>query len=184
MTITLKIKPDTEEIGEWYRNHYYKHAGDVGLDLFCPDDIELYAGNKTDISFRIACEITRDCVEPRWEKKKYVTFSDWLFSDSYVVTRHIIPDYQNLPYMLIPRSSISKTPLIMTNGVGVIDSSYRGTLRANVLNTSDKIPAIVHNKDRLFQIVLFNAWRINKIEIVDKLSETIRGEAGFGSTGR
>jgi len=85
--------------------------------------------------------------------------------------------------MLVPRSSISKTPLIMTNGIGLIDTGFRGQLKANVLNASNYHHKI-QKKDRLFQIVLFNARRIDKIEIVDKLSETARSEAGIGSTGR
>jgi len=180
---TLKIKPDTKEIGEWYRNHCYKYAGDIGLDLFCPNELIIQSHERTEIDFGIACEITQDGVGFVWKKKENVKLFDKLFSGGVELVRDITKDYRNLPFMLVPRSSISKTPLIMTNGIGLIDTGFRGQLKANVLNASNYHHKI-QKKDRLFQIVLFNARRIDKIEIVDKLSETARSEAGIGSTGR
>lgn len=88
-------------------------------------------------------------------------------------------------YMLIPRSSIAKTPLSMANSVGIIDAGYRGTLMAKIrfnaisndINSTYTIQAGV----KLFQICLPTLAPF-KVSIVPILSTTIRGEGAFGST--
>ncbi len=87
----------------------------------------------------------------------------------------------NSGYFLVPRSSISKTPLRMANSIGIIDKGYRGTIMAKVDNIKTK-PFTIKKGTRLFQIVSPIMLPIN-ISIVDKLSETSRGAGGFGSTG-
>ncbi len=94
-----------------------------------------------------------------------------------------------IPYYLYPRSSISKTPLIMANSVGIIDSEYRGNIMAKVRNIPIK-EKIVGNRDiftiekgtRLFQICSPDLSPL-KVKCVDELSTTSRGSGGFGSTG-
>jgi dUTP pyrophosphatase len=85
------------------------------------------------------------------------------------------------PYYLIPRSSISKTPLRMSNSIGLIDGGYRGEIIAMVDNikTADYT---VSAGDRLFQLVAMDGAPIT-FELVEELSETTRGSGGFGSTG-
>ena len=85
-------------------------------------------------------------------------------------------------YFLLPRSSISKTPLRMSNSIGLIDGGYRGEIMA----MCDNIKTYKHNVkkgDRLFQIVSADLSPIN-YKIVKSLSNTSRGEGGFGSTGK
>lgn len=83
---------------------------------------------------------------------------------------------------LVPRSSIVKTPLRMANCIGLIDASYRGTLKAVVDNIKTE-PYTVKKGDRLFQVAAPTlrpmAW-----QPVEALTETERGEKGFGSTGK
>ncbi len=86
-----------------------------------------------------------------------------------------------LSYFLIPRSSISKTSLRMSNSIGLIDSGYRGELMASVDNISDS-PFSVIKKQRLFQLVAINGSPIS-FRLSDNLSESNRGSGGFGSTG-
>ena len=94
----------------------------------------------------------------------------------------MLNDQGNIPYMLVPRSSMgSKTPLRLSNSIGIIDRSYRGSLMAFVDNVSD-IDYNVEEGQRLFQLVCFDGSSITPIK-VEKLSETKRGEKGFGSTG-
>ena len=95
-----------------------------------------------------------------------------------------------IPYYLVPRSSISKTPLRMSNSIGIIDSEYLGNICAyvdhtnyGVNKTSDDSPLIVNKGERLFQIVSPNLSPI-KVKIVDELRNTTRGSNGFGSTGK
>ncbi len=88
--------------------------------------------------------------------------------------------------LVFPRSSIRKTRLQLSNSVGVIDSGYRGELQA----TFNKIITTIENQkndykvgDRVAQIMIIPHPPIEFKE-VDELSNTERGEGGFGSTGK
>ncbi len=85
------------------------------------------------------------------------------------------------PYYLIPRSSISKTPLRMSNSIGLIDGGYRGEIIGMVDNIKTE-DYHVSTGDRLFQLVAMDGSPIT-FELVDSLSDTSRGTGGFGSTG-
>ena len=87
-------------------------------------------------------------------------------------------------YWMLPRSSISKTPLRLANSVGLIDAGYRGPLLAMVYSTGKDF-AIAFG-DRYFQIAGPELQPFERIEIVDTIpgGATIRGAGGFGSTGR
>ena len=84
-------------------------------------------------------------------------------------------------YWMLPRSSISKTGLMMMNSVGVIDKSYRGELIAALWNTKD-MAVTVEKGQRLVQIVTRDMSDITEYTVVDQLPETARGSGGFGST--
>lgn len=86
-------------------------------------------------------------------------------------------------YWMVPRSSISKTGLVLLNSVGVIDKSYRGELMAFFWNTTDS-PVVVEKGQRLVQIVARHMGDIVSACVVDKLPESSRGDGGFGSTGK
>ena len=85
------------------------------------------------------------------------------------------------PYYLMPRSSISKTPLRMSNSIGLIDGGYRGEIIGMVDNIKTE-DYQVSAGDRLFQLVAMDGSPIT-FELVESLSETSRGTGGFGSTG-
>jgi dUTP pyrophosphatase len=97
----------------------------------------------------------------------------------------------NTGYYVYPRSSISKTPLMLANQTGIIDSGYRGNLISAVrylnsapvdTNTPNIYELTEHT--RLFQICHPQLLPIYVI-LVDEseLSTTVRGSGGFGSTG-
>ena len=88
----------------------------------------------------------------------------------------------NQPYLLMPRSSIAKTPLRLCNSIGLIDGGYRGEIMAAVDNIKTEDYTVKPNQ-RLFQLVAMNGEPIT-FEIVDELSDSTRGEGGFGSTGK
>lgn len=90
-------------------------------------------------------------------------------------------DNRNVCYYLYPRSSISKTPLRLANSVGIIDAGYRGNLIAKIDNISNESYTI-QKKQRLFQICGRYLEPINA-NIVEELSDSERGNNGFGSTG-
>ena len=89
---------------------------------------------------------------------------------------------ENKPYLVIPRSSIAKTPLRLSNSIGLIDGGYRGEIMAAVDNIKEE-DYTVEPGQRLFQLVAMDGSPIH-FEIVDELSETSRGSGGFGSTGK
>ena len=86
------------------------------------------------------------------------------------------------PYLLMPRSSISKTPLRLCNSIGLIDAGYRGEIMAAVDNVKQEKYEIDIGQ-RLFQIVSMDGGPIS-FELTDELSQTKRGTDGFGSTGK
>ena len=88
----------------------------------------------------------------------------------------------NMPYLLMPRSSISKTPLRLCNSIGLIDAGYRGEIMAAVDNVKREEYEIEKGQ-RLFQLVAMDGGPIY-LELVEKLSQTNRGLGGFGSTGK
>lgn len=86
---------------------------------------------------------------------------------------------------LLPRSSIYKHDFIMTNSVGIIDTGYRGILYMPMRYVGDgdgltEARALIG--DRIGQIILKKIEPFD-IEVVSNLSETDRGEKGFGSSG-
>jgi dUTP pyrophosphatase len=88
---------------------------------------------------------------------------------------------ESVSYFLFARSSIAKTPLILANGVGIIDSNYRGPIISalrNVMQQDYEIPQYT----RLVQICAPNLGSI-RVVLVDRLDDTARGSGGFGSTG-
>ncbi len=84
-------------------------------------------------------------------------------------------------YYLIPRSSISKTPLRMSNSIGLIDGGYRGEIMAMCDNIKTERYTVTHGQ-RLFQLVAADSSPI-EFELTNALSDTTRGMGGFGSTG-
>jgi dUTP pyrophosphatase len=72
----------------------------------------------------------------------------------------------------------------MANSRGIIDRSYRGTLKAPILPQVPSDPKTIEAGQRLFQILAPDLGWISNVQIVDILDVTSRGEGGFGSTGR
>ena len=85
------------------------------------------------------------------------------------------------PYFLMPRSSISKTPIRLCNSIGLIDAGYRGEIIAAVDNIKLE-DYTINSGQRFFQIVAMDGSPLS-FELVDELSTTGRGTGGFGSTG-
>lgn len=81
--------------------------------------------------------------------------------------------------LVFPRSSISDTNLSLANGVGVIDSTYRGAIKCRFKTTHGGQPYSIG--DRIAQLIIIPYPQI-QFEEVDELSATNRNEGGFGST--
>ena len=125
-----------------------------------------------------------------------VKLGETKFVDLQVQCEMTNSDSENIGYQLYPRSSISKTPLMLHNSVGIIDAGYRGNIKAAVRYIpTDKDLSIITKIDsckypnytikkgtRLFQLCKFTGEPF-KIKLVDELSDSSRGTGGFGSTG-
>ncbi len=87
--------------------------------------------------------------------------------------------------LIFPRSSVRKTRLMLSNCVGVVDSGYRGELQAtfNKVNQNSIAENDYKVGDRIAQIMIIPHPEI-EFEEADELSDTERGEGGFGSTGK
>jgi dUTP pyrophosphatase len=87
-------------------------------------------------------------------------------------------------FYLYPRSSLTSTPLMLANSVGIIDYDYRGNLLAKVYNFSESAYHVVvdeTHQTKLFQICSPDLKPVT-FELVGELNETKRGANGFGST--
>lgn len=119
---------------------------------------------------------------------------------------------EEVHYWLAPRSSIWKSGVIQANSLGIIDKSYRGPLMGAVVpiykpsgywsqmsagdgpktgsyiwmncDSKDTGSPLIEKGQRLFQILAPDMGWIQEVRIVDSLPETLRGEGGFGSTGK
>lgn len=89
---------------------------------------------------------------------------------------------KNYVALVFARSGLAlRQGLAMANGVGVIDSDYRGELQVPVVNLSDSAFHIA-NGERIAQLLVMPVEVPDMIEF-DSLSDTERGPGGFGSTG-
>jgi dUTP pyrophosphatase len=88
--------------------------------------------------------------------------------------------------LLFPRSSVYKTDLILSNCVGVVDSGYRGEIVFKYKMPTKAYFASLRRfevGDRVGQLIILPYPQIELEEVLE-LSETERGVAGFGSTGK
>ena len=70
----------------------------------------------------------------------------------------------------------------LANGVGVVDSDYRGELMVKLTYDGDDVGAFIKPGDRIAQAMIVPVEQV-QFELADELSDTARGEGGFGSTG-
>lgn len=90
---------------------------------------------------------------------------------------------EGLVGLIYARSGLaSKRGLAPANKVGVIDSDYRGEIMV-ALHNHGTVDQTVEHGERIAQIV-FAPYMAAEFSVVDSLSDTVRGEGGFGSTGK
>ena len=151
----LKVKASNQSVYDLYNHHTSYHEGDSGLDLFVTEDVVVPKG---ELSFMINLQITCEAF-PTKDKRS------------------------NISYYLYPRSSMgSKTPLRLSNSVGIIDAGYRGEIKAVVDNIDRERDFVIRTGTRLLQLCSPNLSPIT-YEMANSLSDTNRGNDGFGSTG-
>lgn len=155
------IKVVDENNTDLYKNHSTFHEGDSGLDLFTIEDVTIQPGETKLVDLGIQCQ----------SRSFSWCMKDWLRGEF----------YQYHSYWLMPRSSISKTPLLMRNSMGLIDKGYLGNIKAPFYNTSSE-PYTLQKGQRYVQLVNCDLSNIS-LKLVTSHRETSRGSGGFGSTG-
>ena len=157
----LEILPLNEHVHSLYPIATYNRSDEnAGFDVFSAEDVAVNRQVEF-IPFGITVRLLK--VEPM----PHGGSNDVLKTDSH--------------FILLPRSSIYKSGLIMANSEGVIDKSYRGELKAPVWSVTGD--SVVKMGERWFQIVAPDMGWIRNIRLVDSLPETHRGAGGFGSSG-
>ena len=90
---------------------------------------------------------------------------------------------ENYEIQIRPRSGLAaKKSISVLNTPGTIDSDYRGEIKVILFNHG-KSDFLINNKDRIAQMILTPVIKM-EFEETDNLPETVRGEGGFGSTGK
>ena len=151
--LTLLIKTENDSLKNMYKKDIKNFDTDSGFDMYCPNNLIINSGSYgTIINQEISCQM-------------------------------IDEEGKSKPYMVFPRSSMgTKTPLRLSNSIGLIDKDYRGTIGLIVDNIS-KENFEIEKGMRLGQIVAFNGEPFN-VKFVNSLEDTERGTGGYGSTGR
>ena len=103
---------------------------------------------------------------------------------SYLVPTGLSMTFSNDYEMQIrPRSGLAaKNHITVLNTPGTIDSDYRGEIKVILFNHG-KEDFLINNKDRIAQMILTPVVKM-ELEEADNLPDSIRGEGGFGSTGK
>ena len=168
--LKLYVSSDNQELVDLYTAHTVSHNDSItnnrfpnsGFDIFVPEKTVFEQGN---VSKLIDCKIK----------------GEMFFVDTCL---NII---ESSAYNVHPRSSISKTPLMLSNHTGIIDSGYRGFLMGAfrwLKNDQSEDMYVVDKHTRLLQICLPTLHPIFVIMVDEhELSNTTRGDGGFGSTG-
>jgi dUTP pyrophosphatase len=166
----LKLVIENEKLIPEYTERIHKHnsqfmdniLADSGFDVLVPNEVtfdDLFIAQfinmdiKTEMFF---CEVNTDAIYP-------------------------------CGFNIHPRSSISKTPLMLANHTGIIDSGYRGSLigafRCLPYHRKENPPYIVTANTRLLQVCHPTLCPIYVVIVnSNDLSNSIRGDGGFGST--
>ena len=176
VSISAKLKifvdPSIPGLRELYEKHVEKHNKDMiesrfpnsGFDLFIPTTTRIPSKESVNKAFKVKQGVHAEMGTVR----KY----------------HGENTYNPTAFFMMPRSSLSNTPLILANHVGLIDSGYRGDLTGAFKNLSDE-PWEIEEHTRLLQICHPSAYPIivTMVDSLDHLTTSERGEGGFGSTG-
>lgn len=89
----------------------------------------------------------------------------------------------SLAAIILPRSGLGhKHGIVLGNLVGLIDSDYQGELKISCWNRNNE-HFTIHPGDRIAQLVFLHIAQA-QLEVVDDFSESLRGQNGFGSSGR
>lgn len=115
--------------------------------------------------------------------RAYGSYTIQPFERTLISTGYIIVIPEGYCGLVLPRSGRAlKEGLSLPNTPGLIDSNYRGELLISMINLDPHKPIDVSHGQRVAQLLIQKIPQV-KIEVIDKVEETSRGERGFGSSG-
>ena len=159
--LKLYVPRENQELYNLYVSQIRKHNDSLKTDSFFNSGFDIFVPEETRI-------------KPGYNSN---------FVDMLIKGEMISSSNDSASYYMYPRSSLSKTPLLLANHVGIIDSGYRGNLISAFRNLSDS-EYVIEKHTRLMQIC---APDLSPIFVVmvgeDELTQSERGAGGFGSTG-
>jgi dUTP pyrophosphatase len=192
MPYKLYITPLNDNVKNYFIHKQVteiQHKGDSGIDLVCHDDIEIKPNETAFVKLGLKAEMYKINDTLLF----VIAFNIILILYYNVIIccalffpfiyKRQLKIYINVSWYLYPRSSISKTPLVLHNSIGLIDRDYRGELIAALRNTSDKT-YIINKGTRLVQALCPDISESLSFELTNKQTKTERGENGFGSTNK
>ena len=167
VTMYIFVPRESETLRAFYRDRIQEHNhalynseyADSGFDLGLPKNFQITKTCSNKIPLGVRCSM------------------------------YISNDTKKTPqaYYLYPRSSIVKTPLRLSNSVGIIDRGYRGEITAFVdIIDHQRDTFDMYALDRHFQIChpSLEPFKVVMVDTKEELGLTERGDGGFGSTGR
>jgi dUTP pyrophosphatase len=158
--LKLYVNTDLPELKNLYREHCENHNRQVMNDTFPNSGFDLF--------------VPEDTIFQPGFSSKLVNLQ---------VKAELCYKNETTAYFMYPRSSLSKTPLLLANHTGIIDSGYRGFLMGAFRSLDDEDYKVEQNT-RLLQICHPFLVPIYVVLVDEEhLSTTTRGEGGFGSTG-
>lgn len=187
IVLKIYVPPEQSTLRAFYTNRILSHnenlytlCPDSGFDLGLPFDFQITKTCSNKVPLGIHCSM-------------YMFYNRHADSASTLRAESRGMDCLNniveVPqaYYLYPRSSIVKTPIRLSNSVGIIDSGYRGEITAFVDKVDNQVGTfVIHAMDRYFQIChpSLMPFKVIMVNTKEELGLTERGDRGFGSTGR
>ena len=188
MVLRIYVDPENTNLHEIYTKEVEKHNKhllehpdqiNAGFDLFVTDVEPVGMGPMKKINFKVACAATL-----------HRSYGNVVIHNNDSNHTNLFSSI-NTGFYMYPRSSLSKTELRMANNVGIIDAGYRGNLMGlfDVVPFMERYdpeaPAVTFGQ-RITQLCAPGLQPIYVVMVgsLEELGETVRGNGGFGSTGR
>ena len=153
--------PQYDELKNIYKNHIETHNTSIMNDPFPNSGFDLFVPKKTNVLGMNSTMVSMD-----------------------VKCEMIDNSGESCGYFMFPRSSLSKTSLMLANHTGIIDSGYRGNLIGAFRNLDSSNAYLIDKHVKLLQVCHPSLCPIYVVLVEENnFSVTSRGTCGFGSTG-
>jgi len=169
--LKLAVNPNNDHLKNIYEQKVATHNSAILDNVFADSGFDLFVPQNT-----------------VFDEDTEAKFIDFQVKGEMVYCDVVKNSYRTCAFTIHPRSSISKTPLMLANHTGIIDSGYRGSLigafRWLRSSDDDSRQYLVEQNTRLVQVCHPTLCPVYVVLVNEQeLSSTERGAGGFGSTG-